>query len=234
MFPKQAFILAGGKGERLRPLTNDIPKPMVKVQEKPILEHVIKRVVNAGVEEIIIAVSYKAEKVEEHFGDGTNFRTKISYIREQCFLGTGGALKNAQNLIKDKFIMLNGDTLMDIDFEKMNEFHEEKTAVGTLALIQVHDVTGYGVTRLEGDKILEFIEKPSPENAPSKWINAGAYILEKNTLELLPKEFNLIEKTLFPSLASIHKLYGFRHFGQWFPTDDMQKLVIAQKEWKGD
>lgn len=232
MFPKQAFILAGGKGERLRPLTEKAPKPMLLVQQKPILQYVIEGLVEFGVKKIVLGVSFKAEKVSEFFQDGANFGAEIVYSQEKGFLGTGGALKNAKELIEEKFVMLNGDTLMDLDYKKMNQFHEQKNTLATIALVQVKDVTSYGVTKLTGDKILEFVEKPTTENAPSNWINAGAYILEKETIEMIPDGFNLIEKTLFPSLASKEKLFGFKHFGQWFPTDDFQRLENAKKEWK--
>jgi len=232
MLPKQAFILAGGRGERLQPLTENIPKPMVKVQEKPILQHVIEQLTEYGITNIVLAVAYKSKKVEGFFKDGANFRTNIVYSLEKEFLGTGGALKNAQELLENKFIMLNGDTLMDIDFEKMNEFHEKKNASCTIALVQVKDVRGFGVIKYSDDKILDFVEKPNPDNAPSNWINAGAYILEKKTVELIPEKFNLIEKTLFPTLASQKKLFGFKHIGQWFPIDDMNRLEKANIEWK--
>mgnify|MGYP001601967887 FL=1 len=232
MFPRQAFILAGGKGERLRPLTDDAPKPMILVQGKPILQYGIERLVSFGVKKIILGVSYKAEKIKEFFGDGKNFGAEIFYSMENGFLGTGGALKHAEALLKGKFIMLNGDTLMDVDFKKLDELHEKKKALGTIALVSVKDVSSYGVARLDGEKIAEFVEKPLSENAPSNFVNAGAYILEKKAIEILPEGFNLIEKTLFPILAASGKLYGFRHTGQWFPTDDMQRLARAEKEWR--
>lgn len=234
MFPRQAFILAGGKGERLRPLTDDAPKPMILVHGKPIVQYGIERLISLGVKKIVLGVSYKAEKIKEYFGDGEKFGAEIFYSTENGFLGTGGALKNAQNFIGGKFVMLNGDTLMDVDFKKLNELHEEKKALGTIALVQVKDVSSYGVARFTGGKITEFVEKPKPENAPSKWVNTGAYILEKNTIEMIPDEFNLIEKTLFPLLASGGNLYGFKHFGQWFPTDDLERLQRAEKEWRND
>lgn len=234
MFPRQAFILAGGKGERLRPLTDNSPKPMVLVQGKPIVQYGIERLISLGVKKICLGVSYKAEKIKEYFGDGKNFGAEIFYSMENGFLGTGGALKNAQNFIGEKFVMLNGDTLMDVDFKKMNKFHEEKNALGTIALVKVRDVSSYGVARLDGGKIAEFVEKPQPENAPSNWVNTGAYILEKKTIEMLPSEFNLIEKTLFPKLAESRMLYGFQHFGQWFPADDLGRLSRAEKEWRNE
>lgn len=231
MQPRTAFILAGGKGERLRPLTNDTPKPMVLVQGKPILDYGIERLAGFGVKKIVLGVSYKAEKVREYFGNGKDFGVEILYSEEEGFLGTGGALKNAMELIDEKFVMLNGDTLMDVDYKKMNEFHEQKKALGTIALVEVRDVSSYGVAKIDNRKIVEFVEKPKPLNAPSNWVNSGAYILEKKTIEMIPNEFNLIEKTLFPRLASNGTLYGFMHTGQWFPTDDIQRLKRAEKEW---
>lgn len=232
MQPKQAFILCGGKGERLRPLTNDIPKPMIEVNGKPILLHLVEQAKRAGAKEIILATGHMQEKIKDFFGDGKKFGVKVSYSHEDSPLGTGGALKKALDMVREKFLMLNGDNLFDIDFEKMNSLHEKNMALGTIALVQVNNVAHYGVAKLVQDKIIDFVEKPLPENAPSNWANCGAYILEKKCMNFIPNGFSLIEKNLFPKLAAEGKLFGYRHFGQWFPTDTLDKLEKARKEWK--
>ncbi|MFH1586822.1 MAG: nucleotidyltransferase family protein [Candidatus Diapherotrites archaeon] len=228
---KSAFILAGGKGERLRPLTIDTPKPLLPVKGKPILEWAIERLADYGVEKIVLGTGFLNEKVHEEIGNGEKYGVKINYSIEKEFLGTGGALKFAQAFFDGRFIMLNGDNLMDIDYAAMNELHERNSATGTIALVEVDEVEQYGVAELEGEKILNFIEKPKKEEAPSNLINAGAYILEKGAIDLMPSGFCLIEKTMFPALAEQGKLFGFRHGGKWFPTDTIERYEKAKKEW---
>jgi len=228
---KSAFILAGGKGERLRPLTIDTPKPLLPVKGKPILEWAIERLADYGVEKIVLGTGFLNEKIHEEIGDGEKFGVKINYSIEKEFLGTGGALKFAQAFFDERFIMLNGDNLMDIDYSAMNEIHERNSATGTIALVEVENVEQYGVVELEGEKILQFIEKPKKEEAPSNLINAGAYILEKEAIDLMPSGYCLIEKTMFPALAEQGKLSGYVHKGKWFPTDTIERYEKAQKEW---
>lgn len=232
MIPNQAFILAGGRGERLRPLTEKIPKPMVEISGKPILAHAINGLALHGVKKIIIATGFMSEKIREFFGDGKKFGVEINYSHEEKPLGTGGALLHAQNLLDKKFFMLNGDNLSDINFTEMHMAHEQNNAAGTIALVQVDDVSNYGIARLEGEKITEFVEKPAKENAPGSWANSGAYILEKTAMDLLPVGHSMIEKALFPALAQKGALFAYRHFGQWFPTDTPEKYEKANKEWK--
>ena len=128
--------------------------------------------------------------------------------------------------------MMNGDTLMDINLTEMAKLHEKSKALATIALTKVGNVESFGIARLNGNVIEEFVEKPKKENAPSNLANAGAYILEKETLELLPEGFCLIEKTMFPALAEKRKLFGFVHRGKWLPTDTIERLENARKQWK--
>ncbi len=237
---RKAFILAGGVGERLKPLTNDTPKPMLEVAGKPILLHAIKWLEYHGVQEIILAVGFQKEKIMNYFGGGRRGGARIVYSVEEKPLGTGGALKAAAGLLAaegkdERFLMLNGDNLMDVDYPKMLAAHEKNQAQATIALYEVKDVTGYGVAKLKGArgaKIVEFVEKPEAGKAPSQLINTGAYILEPGVFGLLPEGFSLIEKTAFPALAKAGKLFGFEHQGQWFPTDDLKRLEAARSGFK--
>ncbi len=227
---RQAFVLAGGKGERLRPLTHSIPKPLVKVNGKPILEYSVELLAENGVEEIILSIGYMHEKIEEFFGSGKKFGAGIKYAVEKEPLGTGGALKNAEEMLDEEFFMLNGDNIADFDLGGMAKQHLAGNASATLALVEVENVSGFGIAKIEGKKILEFVEKPRPENAPSKMANAGCYIIEKDCLEFLPKGFNMIEKTLFPKLAGKGMLEWFRHKGLWLTTDTFERLGKAEEE----
>ncbi|MEM4390637.1 MAG: nucleotidyltransferase family protein [Candidatus Diapherotrites archaeon] len=228
----QAFILAGGKGERLKPLTLETPKPLIKILGKPILQYNIELLANQGISKIILSTGYLHEKIENFFKNGEDFGVEITYSVENQPLGTGGALKNCKEKLDERFVMLNGDNIANYDFKKTNKFHEKSNAGATLQLVEVEDITGFGVAKLNKGKIIEFMEKPTKENAPSKLINAGAYIIEKWAVELIPDGFNLIEKTMFPELAKKGKLCGIKHKGYWFPTDTFERLSTAEKELK--
>ncbi len=229
MLPTQAFVLAGGKGERLRPLTDSIPKPLVKVGGRPILEYSVELLARHGVREAVLATGYMHEKIESHFGNGKKFGVHITYSVEKEPLGTGGALMNAREMLGRKFFMLNGDNIANFDLTAMARQHFVTKAKGTLALSEVEDVTGFGVVKMDHNRITEFVEKPPPRSAPSKLVNAGAYLLEKDSLSIMPQGFCLIEKTLFPSLASEGRLCGFLHNGYWFTTDTHKRLETAEK-----
>ena len=229
----EAYILAGGRGERLKPLTDNMPKPLLPVKGKPILEWNIERLMQFGVKRFVIGTGYLGNKIEDYFGDGKDFGVEIEYAKEEKPLGTGGAVKFACESLGERFFMINGDNLADFDYGKMAELHLKKKAEATIALYEVDDVTGYGVAKVEKDKIKEFIEKPKKEHAPSRLINAGAYVLENRKLCMMPDGFCLIEKDFFPHIAKAEKLFGYVHEGQWFPTDTKERYGKAEKEWRG-
>ncbi|MFH1697230.1 MAG: nucleotidyltransferase family protein [Candidatus Diapherotrites archaeon] len=233
--PEKAFILAGGKGERLRPLTADRPKPMLPVKGKPILEWGIRHLADFGVKEVVLGVNYLHEKINEHFGTGENFGIKITYNVEEHFMGTGGALKDAQDLLSGgRFIMLNGDNMMDIDYAGMLEVHERNNATGTLALIELEKPRDFGLVDVDAanpERITAFREKPEEEIGKGL-INVGAYILEQDVFSILPQGECAIERTAFPDLATEGKLFGYLHRRQWFATDDLERYNKACGEWQ--
>jgi mannose-1-phosphate guanylyltransferase len=228
----KAIILAGGEGTRLRPLTDDMPKPLLPIKGKPIIEHAINNFRKHGIKDIILSIGYRADKIKEYFGDGSNFGVKISYCIENEPLGTGGAIKFASKNISETFIAINGDNLADFNWTEMLKFHRENKAQITLALFPVEDVTQFGIARLNGDKLVEFIEKPSVEKAPSNLNNAGAYIFEPGILKVLPEGKCSIERDCFEKLAPKGYVYAFKHNGQWFPTDNLEKYNFAEKEFR--
>ena len=231
MYPKTAVVLAGGIGERLRPLTLATPKPLLPVADKPILAHTIENLRKQNIKNIILAVGYKAEQIREYFGNGAKFGVNITYLIEEKPLGTGGATKLASKNLKETFLVLNGDNLSDFNYKKLSEIHEKNKAKVTMALYPVEDVTKFGIADLDGDKITRFIEKPSREEAPTNLNNAGAYLIEPEVLDALPEGKCSIERDCFEKMKE--GLYAYQHPGQWFPTDDLNKYLTAQKGWKG-
>lgn len=228
----KAIILAGGLGERLRPLTEKTPKPLLPIQGKPIVEHCIENLKRHGIHEIVLSIGYKAEDIQHYFGDGKRWGVQISYNVEKELLGTGGAVKDLVKKfhILDHFVLVWGDNLANFDFRGMEDFHHAHHGLITMSLTPREDVEHFGVARLEGKKIAGFVEKPKREEAPSKYINAGAFIVHPNALALLPEGKSSIERQCFELLASQGKLFGFFHEGFWFPTDTLEKYQFAEKE----
>ncbi|MDD5162587.1 MAG: nucleotidyltransferase family protein [Candidatus ainarchaeum sp.] len=231
---KKAFILAGGLGERLRPLTLETAKPMLPVLGKPILQWNIELCKKFGVEEIVLATGYKHGQIETFFKNGDSFGLKIFYNVEETFLGTAGALKFAEEFFgkEEKFIMMNGDEVKDVDFKAVNETHEKNSAIATIALTKIADARDFGSVEMKGEKILAFTEKDPSLNKPAL-INSGAYILSNKIFSLIPEGKVSIEKETFPKIAALGKLFGKEFKGQWFPTDTFERYSKAQKEWKG-
>ena len=173
------------------------------------------------------------EKIKGHYGDGTKFGLDISYIEENQPLGTAGPIKKIKDQFTSAFIVSNGDELKDINIEEMFRQHKSSSALATVALTTVSDPSAYGVARLDGNKIIEFVEKPKKEEAPSNLINSGFYILEPEIINYIPNGFSMLEKDVFPKLAKEGKLFGYHFSGQWFDTGNMERYEKALKNWKG-
>ncbi len=233
----KAFILAGGLGTRLRPITLELSKLILPVQGKPCLQWNIELVLRFGVADITLAVGHKHEQIQEKFGSGEKLGVKLHYNVEKQYMGTAGALKIAEAHFngEKKFIMMNGDELKDIDFALMNKVHEKNKAIATLGLATVAYAHGGGLVKLEGEKISEFSEKPPDEAEGFKLISAGAYILSPKIFEFIPSgKVVSIEEEVFPALTAEKKLFGVdMHQRQFLQTDTFERYEKAIKEWKG-
>lgn len=237
---KDAFILAGGKGERLGELGKGKQKVMLPVAGKSIIEWNIELLARFGIKRVVLGAGHKSEQLQETIGNSIKFQhdglqeVGIIYSEEEEPLGTAGALKNAEIHLGGTFFMMNGDELKDFDLGKMLEVHRKNKAMATLALVEVDDVSSFGVADLEGDKIKKFVEKPKQGEAPSNRINSGMYILEQEVFDLIPAGKNVnIEREVFTRIAEIGKLYGFSAQGAWYPTDTLERYERAQRRWKG-
>jgi mannose-1-phosphate guanylyltransferase len=213
----QALILAGGEGTRLRPITSTMPKPVVPLANRPHLELMIRWLCGHGVDEIILSCGFLADGVRQVLGSGEHLGVPVRYVEEPSPLGTGGALRFAGELLADRFFMLNGDVLTDIDLTAQLAQHEQTGARATIALIGVDDPSAYGLVRRNPDhSVSEFLEKPSPDQIDTNLINAGAYILDRSILdEMPPPGSNIsIERDVFPKLVG-QGLFGFASQGYW-------------------
>jgi len=231
----EAVVLAGGRGERLRPITDTTPKPLINVCGKPLIQWQIEMLKSNGIKNIILSVGHLANKIKEFVGNGKKFGVTVSYLVEDEPLGTAGPLwllRIQNNLPRQTFVMCNGDELKDVNISDMLKIHRKNNALATLALTMVDDTNDWGVVRQVGDRIIDFIEKPAPESAPSNMINAGFYILEPEIAEMVPPRKTSLEREIFTSIARQGRLYGLEMTGQWFPTDTTERLVEAERRWK--
>ncbi|MEA2213336.1 MAG: mannose-phosphate guanylyltransferase [Solirubrobacteraceae bacterium] len=207
----QALILVGGEGTRLRPLTSNRPKPVVPLVDRPFIVYMLEWLRRHGVDDAILSCGFLADGVRSVLGDGSALGVALRYVEEPRPLGTGGALKFAEQYLDERFFMLNGDILTDIDLTAQLRQHEQTGARATLALIAVQDPSAYGlVRRREDTSVTEFVEKPRPDEIDTNLINAGAYILERDILaDMAPAGTKIsIERDVFPRLVD-HGLYGY-------------------------
>src|SRR5947209_17042455 len=198
----QALILAGGKGTRLRPLTVYTPKPIVPICNRPFLLYQIDTLRRAGITDITLSLSYQPEKIEQQLGDGSNAGVKLKYMVEPQPMGTAGAYKFAEELIREPTVVFNGDILTDLDLKTVIRQHNERKAVATIVLTPVENPSAYGLVETERDgRVRRFLEKPKPDESTCKNINAGTYVLEPPVLDLIPRgENHSFEYGLFPKL----------------------------------
>jgi mannose-1-phosphate guanylyltransferase len=223
----QALILAGGEGTRLRPLTSTIPKPVVPLVDRPFITYMIEWLRDHGVDDVILACGFMAADVRSVIGDGGSLGLRVRYVEEPSPLGTGGALKYAQDLLAERFLMLNGDVLTDIDLTAQLAQHERSGARATLALVAVEDPSAYGLVRCRSDhSVRAFVEKPAPGEADTNLISAGAYVLERDVLdEMAPAGTNIsIERDVFPLLVG-RGLYGYAAAGYWLDIGTPERYL---------
>ena len=234
---KKAFILAGGLGTRLRPLTYEMAKLLVPVQGKPVLQWNIELCARYGIEEIVLAVGYKHEQIENFFGSGEKLGVRLHYNVEDKFLGTAGALKFAESYFEKekKFIMMNGDECKEIDFAALNAVFEKHNAAAAIALTEIDYSHAGGLVRLEGDRISAWHEHPPEEKTEGKkLINAGAYVLSKEIFKRIPSgQMQSIEKDTFLELIKEKRLFGCNCVKQFFQTDTFERYEKAIFGWKG-
>jgi len=210
-------ILVGGEGKRLRPLTSTVPKPVVQLVDRPFISFMLEWLRGHGIDDVIMSCGFLADSVRSVLGDGSKMGIRLRFVEEDEPRGTAGALKLAEPMLDERFLMLNGDVLTDIDLSSQIAQHERTGARGTLALVPVPDPSAYGLVILEQDRsVRAFVEKPSSNRTrEGNLISAGAYVLERDVLELVPADRNVsIEREVWPLLVG-DGLYGFPSESYW-------------------
>ncbi len=223
--------MVGGKGTRLYPLTETMPKPALPVLDQPCLKYLIRSFSEAGIKEIFLACGYKSDLLRKEIGDGSDLGVDLIYSDEDTPLGTGGAMKQLEDRLDPVFVAANGDTLVDIDVRKVIDTHFAHDAKITIALTQVDNPCEYGIARLEKDsRISEFKDKPRPEEVFSDRINAGVYVVDRSVLQYVPEHsFFDFSKDLVPLITEMgwrvqgHLLEG----GVWMDVGRPSDLIRA-------
>jgi len=223
----QALVLAGGEGTRLRPLTYTVAKPVLPLVGRPHIAYVIDWLARHGVDDVIISCGHLAEGMREILG-AMELGVRIRFAEEPDARGTAGAIRFADEMLGERFFVLNGDVLCDLDLTAQIEQHERTGARATIALYPVEDPTGYGLVHRHDDgEITEFLEKPEPDQVDTDEINAGAYLLERSVLDEIPPDENVsIEREVFPKLIG-NGLYGIRQEGYWIDIGTPERFLEA-------
>ena len=229
----KAVIMAGGFGTRLRPLTANIPKPMVPMAGKPVMEYIIDLLKDHNINDILAILYFQSDQIESYFGDGGRFGVNMSYVRAEADFGTAGSVKNAQEFLKERFIIISGDVLTDFDLSAAIEFHKKRKADATIVLTRVENPLSYGIviTNRNG-RITRFLEKPGWGQVFSDTVNTGIYILEPEVLDLVPvkSEFDF-SKDLYPLMLQRKMgLYGYVAPGYWRDIGNLEEYFLAHQD----
>ncbi len=221
---KQAFILAGGRGERLRPLTDTIPKPLVTLNKLTLVEYWVEFFKKRGVTDLIISVGYLGDKIIEHVGDGSKYGVQARYTTEDKPLGTAGALKLAENMLDEKFFMCNCDNMLEPDLNQLQK--ELDASEGIITGVHMEDVSRGGALAINDNYVESFAEKS--HQGPGV-ISAGFYLLSKDVLKRIPEGNVSIEKHVFPEMVKEKQLRVHHYNGRWTDVGTLERLEGARK-----
>lgn len=230
----KAMVLAAGKGTRLLPLTEEVPKPMAPVAGKPIIRHIFELLASSGVEEIHVNVCHLADVVLEHFRMETMIDgARVSFSREEELMGTAGGVRRLADRFDDTFVVVMGDALTDVDVREVVAFHKARGAIATLGLMRVTDTSRYGVVDLgPGGEVRGFQEKPDPREALSDLANTGIYVLEPAALDYIPEnEFFDFAQDVFPRLLEAgERFVGYEGDFYWSDVGTIEAYQAAQRD----
>jgi len=229
----KAVVMAGGFGTRIQPLTNSIPKPMLPILNKPMMEHIIKKLKSVGITEIVVLLYFKPEIIQNYFKDGSDLGIKINYVLPDDDYGTAGAVKKAQKYLDEKFIVVSGDLVTGFDFKEIIGFHDAVNSKLTITLTSVEDPLQFGVVITDKDgKILRFLEKPGWGEVFSDTINTGIYVIEPEILGYIPDNIPFdFSKDLFPKLMKEGiTLYGYNAKGYWRDVGNPESYREVNKD----
>lgn len=225
--------MAGGEGTRLRPLTSNQPKPMLPMANRPMMEHVVRLLRQHGITDIVVTVAFMASAVRNYFGDGSELDVRMVYATEETPLGTAGSVRNAHEELSDRFVVISGDVLTDLDIPSVIAFHENKGAMATLALHRVQNPLEFGIVISKEDGSIDrFLEKPTWGQVFSDTINTGIYVLEPEIFDYIPEGRPVdFSNEVFPAvLDSGHPIYGYVADGYWEDVGTTEAYLRAHQD----
>jgi NDP-sugar pyrophosphorylase family protein len=226
----QAVILAGGEGTRLRPLTYEIPKPMIPINDKPFLEHLLNLLKKNNITRILLCIGYLGEKIKDYFGQGSKWGMSISYSLEDELLDTAGAIKKAEGLLEDSFLLLNGDTYLSLNYSELIEYFSKSEKIGVMAVCKKKGLPGKGSVQLENGFIVDY--KKNNENDLG-YLDAGVSIYSKKLLELIPQGRAVsLEKEIYPKLIASEELLGYLSVERFYDMGTSEELEILKEVLK--
>ncbi len=229
----RAVVMAGGEGTRLRPLTSNQPKPMVPVANKPCMEHIVELLKRHGIEDIVVTLAFLPKAIRDYFGDGSELGVNINYSVEQVPLGTAGSVKNAEELLGERFIVISGDALTDFDLTAVIAEHERRGAMVTIVLKHVENPLEFGVVVINDEgRVERFLEKPTWGQVFSDTVNTGIYVLEPEVFNYIPAGQSYdFSQELFPKLFELGKpLYGTVADGYWQDIGSLGQYLAANRD----
>lgn len=229
----KAMILAAGVGSRLDPLTRNIPKPMVPIINKPVMEHIIELLARNGFTNIMVNLYYYSDQIQDYFGDGSKWGVKIQYSLEDRLWGDAGSVKRCEEFFDTTFLVIGGDDLADIDLKRLVKQHNEHKALCTIALSLVDDPAEYGIVLLnERGKITRFVEKPRGEIIFSNMANTGVYVFEPEIFEFIPKGMTYgFGNNVFPLLLEQKKrFYGYLTSSYWRDVGNLKQYQETHRD----
>jgi len=228
----RAVVLVGGFGTRLRPLTCARPKQMLPIVNRPMIEHVVGHLAAHGIDDVVLSLGFLPDAFRDAYPDGRCNGVRLHYVHEPEPLDTAGAIRFAAlgAGIDERFLVLNGDVLTDLDVTQFVAFHERVGAEGTIALHKVADPSRYGVVPTDtAGRVLEFVEKPEPGTAPTDLINAGTYVLEPTVVDRIASGRKVsVEREIFPAMVADASLYACDGETYWIDTGTPQEYIQAQ------
>jgi NDP-sugar pyrophosphorylase family protein len=235
LVPKKTkvLILAGGEGVKFRPLTYELPKSLIPIQGKPLLEHTLESLRDQGFSDIYISIGHLGEKIRDYFGDGSRFGINIRYLEQKSSKrGTAQPVLLAKSYLgSSPFLIIYGDVLTKLNFFDLVEFHNTHKGVATVALASVEKTSMWGVATIQGNRIVNFVEKPKI-GTKSHLINAGIYVLDPKVFKYISPDSVRLERDLFPRLAAEGRLYAYPSEADWFDVSTPEVYAEVIKEWR--
>lgn len=229
----KVFILAGGEGVKFRPLTYELPKSLIPIGGKPLLEHTLGALRDQGFSEIYISLGHLGKKIRDYFGDGKKFGLNIRYLDQGSGKrGTAQPVLEAKgHLSGSPFLIVYGDVLTKLNFSDLIEFHMSHRGIATMALASVEKTSMWGVATIQGNRIVNFVEKPKLRTK-SHLINAGIYVLDPEVFKYISSDSVRLEKDLFPRLAAEGKLFAYPFEADWYDVSTPEVYAEVIKEWQ--